>query len=61
MLSNAFGKWLKMHGVYHLTAPRREPNYNAVVERSSAVLAREHGICNAPSCREAEKLVGLRF
>ena len=27
-----------MHGVFHLTAPRREPNYNAVVERSSAIL-----------------------
>ena len=33
-----FRKWLQMHGVFHLTAPRREPNYNAVVERSSAVM-----------------------
>ena len=27
-----------MHGIFHLTAPKREPNYNAVVERSSAVM-----------------------
>ena len=38
VLSNEFRKWLKMHGVFHLTAPRHEPNYNAIVERSTAVL-----------------------
>ena len=38
VLSNEFRKWLRMHGIFHLTAPRHEPNYNAVVERSSTVM-----------------------
>ena len=38
VLSNEFRKWLKMHGVFHLTAPRHEPNYNSIIERSSAVM-----------------------
>ena len=38
VLSNDFRRWLKLHGVFHLTAPRCEPNYNAVIERSSAVM-----------------------
>ena len=38
MLSNDFGRWLKSHAVFHLTAPRHEPSYNAVIERSSAVM-----------------------
>ena len=38
MLSNHFGGWLKSQGIFHLTAPGREPNYNAVIEKSSAVL-----------------------
>ena len=36
--SNEFQHWLRVQGIFHMTAPRREPNYNAVVERSSAVL-----------------------
>ena len=38
VLSNEFRKWLKIHHVFHLTAPRREPNYNAIVDTSTAVL-----------------------
>ena len=30
VLSNEFRRWLKMHGVFHLTVPRREPNYNSI-------------------------------
>ena len=36
--SNEFQRWLKDKGIFHLTAPRQEPNYNAVIERSSAVV-----------------------
>ena len=39
MLSNHFEGWLKSQGTFHLTAPRQEPNYNAVIERAAAVLA----------------------
>ena len=35
ILSNHIRRWLKLHGVFHLTAVRHEPNYNAVIERSS--------------------------
>ena len=38
VLSNAFRTWLKMIGVFHMTATVREPNYNAVIERESAVM-----------------------
>ena len=38
VLSNEFRRWLKSHWVFHMTAPRREPNYNAIIESSSAVL-----------------------
>ena len=36
--SNNFQQWLKQHGIFHLTAPREEPNYNAVIERASCVV-----------------------
>ena len=38
VVSTHFQQWLKDQGVFHLTAPRGEPNYNAVIERSSAVV-----------------------
>ena len=36
--SNNFQQWLRQHGIFHLTAPREEPNYNAVIERASYVV-----------------------
>ena len=59
ILSNHIRRWLKLHGVFHLTAPRREPCYNSVIERSSAVMENIYGFCNAPSCMQIYKLVGL--
>jgi len=38
VLSNAFRTWLKTIGVFHMTAAAREPNYNAMIERASAVM-----------------------
>ena len=38
VLSNEFQTWLKHRGIYHITAPRRQPNYNSIIETSSAVL-----------------------
>ena len=38
VLSNEFQTWLKRRGIYHITAPRRQPNYNSIIERSSAVV-----------------------
>ena len=33
VLSNQFKAWLRSQGIFHLTAPRREPNYNAIIEQ----------------------------
>ena len=38
VLSNEFKTCLKRRGIYHITAPRRQPNYNLIIERSSAVV-----------------------
>ena len=38
VLSNNFQSWLQQHGIFHMTAPRGEPNYNAVIERAYHVL-----------------------
>ena len=38
VLSNAFRTWLRATGIFHMTAAAKEPNYNAVIERASAVL-----------------------
>ena len=38
VLSKQFQNWLGFRGIFHLTAPGREPNYNAVIERASAVM-----------------------
>ena len=38
VISNDFQNWLRNNGIYHITAPRREPNYNSIIERSSAVV-----------------------
>ena len=60
VLSIHFGGWLRSQGIFHLTAPKREPNYNAVVERSSAAMEGD-GICDAHSFQKAKELVGLCF
>ena len=38
VLSNEFQSWLKASGIYQMTAAGREPNYNTVIERASAIL-----------------------
>ena len=38
VISKVFQDWLRHRGIFHMTAPRREPNYNAIIERSSAVV-----------------------
>ena len=38
VLSTSFTLWPKQRGVFHLTGARKEPNYNAVIERASEVL-----------------------
>ena len=38
VLTNNFQSWLQQHGIFHMTAPRGEPNYNAVIERAYHVL-----------------------
>ena len=30
--------WLKQQGIFHMTAPKGEPNYNSVIERAYNVL-----------------------
>ena len=38
VISNDFQSWLRNKGIDHITAPRREPNYNSIIKRSSAVV-----------------------
>ena len=32
VLSTAFRTWLRVTGIFHMTAAVKEPNYNAVIE-----------------------------
>ena len=38
VISNDFQAWLRANGIFHITAPQKEMNYNAIIERSSAVI-----------------------